>query len=237
LTQGKPATSAPALAAIPSDHTKAPQSTKTTLPNAPTKTTEAVVKAPPVTTVKIVEAAKPPTSNTNFPITSSTQTGIGVLSAAKKTGFQRGSEKIAASEMPGSGTQLQIMLSSLARFNGTAPDDYHVNVFDKRGDWLKVFEPKSGKGLWVKLNEYSKFIGWKEFFAGRRVKMNPGLPDDNYALFSSNGKEKLGSVTSQNTLTVMSVVEDWALVKSDTLQRGWLRWRNPEKQLVVSTVD
>ena len=149
-------------------------------------------------------------------------------------------EKIDARELTGPGAKSQLMVASLSRLNegsNNVSDEYHINVFEKQQDWLKVVVNNTGRALWVQIREPFKFVGWKEYFAERSVRMKSGLPSEYYVVSTSNGKEKLGVVSPQDTMTVISVVEDWAMVRSDKLQKGWLRWRNLERQLLFDILE
>ena len=187
-------------------------------------------------TAETVKEAPPPA-----PLTRNTsgQVGLGVLIVARDP-RQSGSEMtLPVSNQPGSIVESQIAVESLVRLNdfpGGTSGAYHVSVFEKREEWVKCILGESGRAVWAQLRSPLKVIGWKEYFVNRRIRMLPGLPKDYYTL-SDSRNEKIGVVTPQDTLTVLSVFENWAYVATGSSQKGWLRWSSTEKQLLVSIVE
>jgi hypothetical protein len=114
-----------------------------------------------------------------------------------------------------------------------APESVPVVVMARRGEWLKVTYDDAGREGWVKPWWRNAFETWDELFAGRSVRLLPGIRERYYRLFSRPDGEPLATLTSRQLLRVGTVDSDWVRVMDERNLAGWLRWRDEDGRILV----
>lgn len=114
-----------------------------------------------------------------------------------------------------------------------APESVPVLVMARRGAWLRVTYDDAGREGWVRPRWRNAFETWHEFFAGRSVRLLPGLGERSYRLFSRPEGELVADLNNKQLFRVLLLDNDWLRVTDERNLAGWLRWRDEDGRMLV----
>jgi hypothetical protein len=112
-----------------------------------------------------------------------------------------------------------------------------VVVLDKQENWLKVACNPNNEFAWIAMKEGWKYLAWKEYLKNKKIEMLPKLNPDNYNIYDAEEKSVLMTLKPKDSIEVFSVIENWALVKLNKTQIGWLRWKDNQGRILVAVTQ
>lgn len=106
-------------------------------------------------------------------------------------------------------------------------------VMGRKGNWLRICYDDAGREAWIEARRRDTFRPWDDFFRSRMIRMLPGLRKQYYQLYQQPDHDPGASLTPKQSLKVLKLENDWAMVVSDQTAIGWLRWRDEDGRLNV----
>lgn len=167
--------------------------------------------------------------------------GIGVLSIQVTSAAHGGAPAtLALYRDPGVGrlTDLDIVdVPTMAPAIKSAAGLYHLAVTQKRGDWVKVIYDDSGREGWLAMGRGAQYNSWARYLQGGEARLLNGLRKEFYQLrpTPSFTAKPVGTVSKEKRLRVVELEESWMLVLVDLENSGWLRWKDDDGRLLIST--
>lgn len=166
--------------------------------------------------------------------------GIGLLSIPREGVNRGGTGMLLLYREPGVGRITEIELSdfpSMALSIKPTPTLQQVAVTRKKGEWLKVIFDDSGREGWLKNEQGWEFRNWQEYLKGGEVRLLHGLRKELYQLRSapSPSAQSIATVGKDKRLRVIELEDSWILVLVDYAGSGWLRWKDSDGRLTIST--
>ncbi|MBT0665244.1 hypothetical protein KI809_13130 [Geobacter pelophilus] len=167
--------------------------------------------------------------------------GIGVLSL-QITGTEHGGAPttLALYREPGVGRLADLDLVDFPAMSPaikSAAGWYHLAVTQKRGDWLKVIYDDSGREGWLAMGRGAQYKSWARYLQGSEARLLNGLRKEFYQLrpAPSSAIKPVGTVSKEKKLRVVELEDSWMLVLVDLENSGWLRWKDDDGRLLIST--
>lgn len=133
---------------------------------------------------------------------------------------------------PGVARLAEVDAAALPRLQGSAAEPL-LAVSARKGEWTRVGYDDAGREGWLKQPRSWRYRPWQEFLPGRTVRVLPGMKKPLYGLKSAPGDKgrEIGSVSRDETVRVLRLEEDWALLEAPS---GWFRWRDGDGRLTIS---
>jgi hypothetical protein len=127
-------------------------------------------------------------------------------------------------------------IPSLAAILGLAGDGWMVAVMGTKGNWLRIAYDEAGREGWVEMARWWEYQPWEAFLPGRVAGLLPGLKKGEYTLHASpaEGASQLPPLAGRESLQLLEIRDDWALVAASPGQRGWLRWRDGDGRVQIT---
>ena len=124
-------------------------------------------------------------------------------------------------------------LSSILK---TPAGEYPLAVMGKKGNWLRIAYDDAGREGWVERARWWDYIIWEDFLKGRVARLLPGLEKEVYALRagSSTTAPQTGALSGRESLRIIEVSDDCALVITDSGLSGWITWRDGDGRFLVT---
>jgi len=107
----------------------------------------------------------------------------------------------------------------------------------KKSGWYRIIYDDGEREGWIENQPSYKFIKWAELLRGRSVSLIGGLRKEFYILHreATVSSEQIEPVEKGKLFTSLRVNGDWMLLMTDTGAQGWLRWKDDNGRLVIST--
>jgi hypothetical protein len=109
-------------------------------------------------------------------------------------------------------------------------------ITGRKGKWLKIIYDDADREGWLEAERRWESVTWPVFLKGRLARLLPGLRKGFYQLRSEPGE--IGTATAtlarENSLRIVQVEGDWAMVLVDLAGSGWLRWRDDDGRLLLA---
>jgi SH3-like domain-containing protein len=118
---------------------------------------------------------------------------------------------------------------------GVQKDRVPLIVVARKGNWLRVCYDDAGREAWVDTQRRGAFQSWEQFFKGRVISLLPGLRKQYYQLYQEPDRNPLSTLTPIQKFKVLNLEDDWVTVMSDQSTTGWLRWRDEDGRILVSS--
>jgi len=124
-------------------------------------------------------------------------------------------------------------LSSILK---TPAGEYPLAVMEKKGNWLRIAYDDAGREGWVERARWWDYIIWEDFLKGRVARLLPGLEKGSYALRagSSPTAPQTGALSGRESLRIIEVSDDCALVITGSGLSGWITWRDGDGRFLVT---
>lgn len=116
---------------------------------------------------------------------------------------------------------------------GEQADQVLLIVTARKGNWLRVCYDDAGREAWIEPQRRDTFQSWDQFLKSRISRLLPGLRKQYYQLCQQPDQDSGVTLTPRQTLKVLKVEHDWAMVLSDQTTVGWLRWRDEDGRLTL----
>jgi hypothetical protein len=116
--------------------------------------------------------------------------------------------------------------------------EYPLAVMGKKGNWMRIAYDDAGREGWVEKARWWDYITWEDFLKGRVARLLPGLEKGSYALRagSSPTAPQTGVLSGRESLRIIEVSDDCALVITASGLSGWITWRDGDGRFLV-TID
>jgi hypothetical protein len=133
---------------------------------------------------------------------------------------------------PGLQRITELKVSGLPRLAGD-PQAPLVAVSATRGGWLRLAYDDAGREGWIESARNWNYLLWAEYLPRRVVRVLPGMKKGLYVLRGEprDGSPERGSLSRDQQVQVVQVVDDWARLQSPA---GWFRWRDGDGRLTVA---
>ena len=107
----------------------------------------------------------------------------------------------------------------------------------KKSGWYRIIYDDGEREGWIENQPSYKFIKWADLLRGRSVSLIGGLRKEFYILHrkATVSSEQIEPVEKGKLFTSLRVNGDWMLLMTDTGAQGWLRWKDDNGRLVIST--
>jgi len=106
-------------------------------------------------------------------------------------------------------------------------------VTKRKGPWLRVAYDDAGREAWISPTRRGVFQAWEFYLKDHVSRLLPGLQKRYYQLYQQPGQTLLAPLTTRQTLKVLRLENDWAMVLADQNTLGWLRWRDEDGRLLI----
>ncbi len=112
-----------------------------------------------------------------------------------------------------------------------------VIVSLKKSGWYRIIYDNGEREGWIEGRSGYQFIKWEDLLINRPVALISGLRKEFYTLHrdATASSEQIESVEKGELFTPLRVNGDWVLLMTDSGAQGWLRWRDDNGRLVIST--
>ena len=107
----------------------------------------------------------------------------------------------------------------------------------KKSGWYRIIYDGGEREGWIEGRSGYQFIKWGELLRDRSVSLIGGLRKEFYILRreATVSSEQIEPVEKGKLFTSLRVNGDWMLLMTDTGAQGWLRWKDDNGRLVIST--
>ncbi len=124
-------------------------------------------------------------------------------------------------------------LSSILHISG---GEYPLAVMAKKGNWLHIAYDDAGREGWVEMARWWNYSTWEDFLKGRIARLFPGQKKRAYALHEGPAEStpQTGTLSGRETLKVIKIVDDWAMVIADSGLNGWISWRDGDGRFQIA---
>ncbi len=114
--------------------------------------------------------------------------------------------------------------------------EYPFAVMAKKGNWLRIAYDDAGREGWVEMARWWDYSTWEEFLKGRVTRLFPGQKKKAYALHEGPAEStpQTGTLSDRETLKVIKIVDDWAMVMADSGLNGWRSWRDGDGRFQIA---
>lgn len=112
-----------------------------------------------------------------------------------------------------------------------------VIVTLKKSGWYRIIYDDGEREGWIEKHPGYQFIKWDELLKDRSVSLIGGLRKEFYTLRreATVSSEQIEPVEKGKLFTPLHIDGDWMLVTSNSGAQGWLRWKDDNSRLVIST--
>lgn len=124
-------------------------------------------------------------------------------------------------------------LSSIIRMPA---GEYPLAVMGKKGEWLRIAYDDAGREGWVQKARWWDYITWEDFLKGRVTRFLPGMKKSVYTLRagSSATAPQTGALSGKESMRIIEIADDWAMVIIDTGLSGWITWRDGDGRFLIA---
>jgi len=128
-------------------------------------------------------------------------------------------------------------LPSLSQSISSSDLSVPVIVTLKKSGWYRIIYDDGEREGWIKGRSGYQFTKWDELLINRPCALIGGLKNDFYTLYrdATISAKQIETVEKGKPFTPIKINGDWVLITTNSGAQGWLRWRDDNSRLVIST--